>query len=84
MRMLMRVETRRASCVRRNRECFDGIVHCLADAEKNESLLAQSGGPSGVFGTCQDAPRALLANSNLLGKSATDQHFQQLHARGWM
>src|SRR5437773_5261886 len=50
----------------RNWECFDAIVKALTDLEADESLLIQSGKPVGVFRTHQDAPRALIANSNLV------------------
>src|SRR3989440_10077123 len=54
----------------RNWECFDAIVAALKALEPDESLLIQSGKPVGVFKTHPDAPRVLIANSNLLPKSA--------------
>src|SRR5262249_31141071 len=50
----------------RNWECFDKIVEVLRRLEDNETLLIQSGKPVGVFPTHPDAPRVLLANSNLV------------------
>ncbi|MBJ9967421.1 urocanate hydratase, partial [Burkholderia seminalis] len=49
----------------RNWECYDQILASLKDLEENETLLIQSGKPVGVFRTHKDAPRVLLANSNL-------------------
>ena len=55
----------------RNWEAFDKIVECLKDLEEDETLLIQSGKPVGVLRSHKDAPRVLLANSNLVGKWAT-------------
>jgi urocanate hydratase len=66
----------------RNWECFEAIVRCLRDLGNDETLLVQSGKPVGVFKTYPDAPRVLLANSNLVGKWATDEHFHELDAQG--
>ena len=55
----------------RNWECFDAIVAALKALEDDESLLIQSGKPVGVFRTHVDAPRVLIANSNLVGAWAT-------------
>ena len=66
----------------RNWESFDAIVRCLKDLENDETLLVQSGKPVGVFRTYPDAPRVLLANSNLVGKWATQEHFHELDAKG--
>src|SRR5438046_5493021 len=59
----------------RNWECFDAIVKALTDLEDDESLLIQSGKPVGVFRTHQDAPRVLIANSNLVPQWATWEKF---------
>src|SRR3954470_8088053 len=55
--------------------CFDQILASLRELEDDESLLIQSGKPVGVFKTHPDAPRVLLANSNLVPKWATWEHF---------
>ncbi len=62
--------------------CFDRILECLKDLEGDESLLIQSGKPVGVFKTHPDAPRVLLANSNLVPKWATWEHFHELDRQG--
>ena len=54
----------------RNWECFDRIVETLENLEDNETLLVQSGKPVAVFRSHPDAPRVLIANSNLVGKWA--------------
>jgi len=61
---------------------FDKILECLQVLENDESLLIQSGKPVGVFKTHPDAPRVLLANSNLVPKWATWEHFNELDRRG--
>ena len=63
---------------------FDRIVACLRDLADDETLLVQSGRPVGVFRTHADAPRVLIANSNLVPKWATWEHFNELDARGLM
>lgn len=68
----------------RSWEAFDGIVAALKNLEEDESLLVQSGKPVGVLRTHPDAPRVLIANSNLVGKWATWEHFRELEARGLM
>ena len=68
----------------RNWECFDAIVESLKKLEADETLLIQSGKPVGVFRTHVDAPRVLLANSNLVPKWATWEHFHELDRRGLM
>jgi urocanate hydratase len=68
----------------RNWECFDKIVHCLKRLENNETLLIQSGKPVGILPTHADAPRILLANSNLVPKWATWEHFDELDKKGLM
>ncbi len=66
----------------RNWKCFDAIVRCLKELENDETLLVQSGKPVGVFRTYPDAPRVLIANSNLVGKWATPEYFHELEAEG--
>jgi len=68
----------------RNWECFDRILATLERLENDESLLIQSGKPVGVFKTHPDAPRVLLANSNLVPHWATWEHFNELDRRGLM
>ena len=64
--------------------CFDAILKTLVDLNDDESLLIQSGKPVGVFRTHSDAPRVLIANSNLVPKWATWEHFSELDAKGLM
>jgi len=64
--------------------CFDKIVETLERLEGNETLLVQSGKPVGVFRTHEDAPRVLIANSNLVPKWATWDHFSELDKKGLM
>ncbi|MGH8128435.1 MAG: urocanate hydratase [Gammaproteobacteria bacterium] len=68
----------------RNWECFDAIVATLKRLEDDETLLIQSGKPVGVFKTHEDAPRVLIANSNLVPKWATWDHFFELDKKGLM
>src|SRR5437764_1616904 len=68
----------------RNWECFDAILEALRSLEDDESLLIQSGKPVGVFKTHVDAPRVLIANSNLVPKWATWDHFNELDRKGLM
>jgi urocanate hydratase len=68
----------------RNWECFDAIVAALRELNDDESLLIQSGKPVGVFRTHPDAPRVLIANSNLVPKWATWEHFNELDRKGLM
>lgn len=68
----------------RNWPAFDAILRSLETLEPNESLLVQSGKPVGVFRTHEDAPRVLIANSNLVGRWANWDHFRELEARGLM
>jgi urocanate hydratase len=63
---------------------FDRIVASLTALTDEETLLVQSGKPVGILRTHRDAPRVLIANSNLVGKWATWEHFQQLEQRGLM
>ena len=68
----------------RNWAAFDGIVASLRGLEADETLLVQSGKPVGVFRTHADAPRVLIANSNLVPHWATWEHFQELDRKGLM
>jgi urocanate hydratase len=68
----------------RNWECFDAILAALRDLNEDESLLIQSGKPVGVFRTHPDAPRVLIANSNLVPHWATWEHFDELDRKGLM
>ena len=68
----------------RNWECFDRIVDTLRALQPDETLLIQSGKPVGVFRTHEDAPRVLIANSNLVPKWSTWEHFNELDRRGLM
>lgn len=68
----------------RNWDCFDAIIDTLKDLENDETLLVQSGKPVGVFRTHSDAPRVLIANSNLVPHWATQEHFDSLVAQGLM
>ena len=68
----------------RNWECFDKIVEVLKRLETDETLLVQSGKPVGVFPTHPDAPRVLIANSNLVPHWATWEHFHELDRAGLM
>jgi urocanate hydratase len=63
---------------------FDRIVAALRDLADDETLLVQSGKPVGIFRTHPDAPRVLLANSNLVGNWATWEHFRELERKGLM
>jgi len=66
----------------RSWEAFDAIVRSLRELENDETLLVQSGKPVAVFRTHEDAPRVLIANSNLVPHWATQEHFDELAARG--
>ena len=68
----------------RNWECFDAIVRELRNLGHDETLLVQSGKPVGVFRTHAGAPRVLIANSNLVGRWATWEHFRELERKGLM
>ncbi len=68
----------------RNWEAFDNIVASLRSLEDDETLLVQSGKPVGILRTHADAPRVLIANSNLVGHWATWDHFRELEAKGLM
>lgn len=62
----------------RNWECYDKILETLTELEDNQTLLIQSGKPVGVFNTHANAPRVLIANSNLVPRWATWEHFNEL------
>ena len=68
----------------RNWDCFEQILASLKSLKPDETLLVQSGKPVGVFRTHVDAPRVLLANSNLVPKWATWEHFSELDRKGLM
>ena len=68
----------------RSWEAFDAILDTLKNLENDETLLVQSGKPVAVFKTHTDAPRVLIANSNLVPHWATQEHFDELAARGLM
>ena len=68
----------------RNWKCFDKIIETLLELEENESLLIQSGKPVGVFETHKDAPRVIIANSNLVPHWANWEHFRELDKKGLM
>ena len=66
----------------RNWESFDAIVRSLRKLDHDETLLVQSGKPVAVFRTHPSAPRVLIANSNLVGRWATWEHFRELERLG--
>ena len=68
----------------RDWRCFDAIVDCLRRLESDQTLLVQSGKPVGVFRTHADAPRVLIANSNLVPRWADWDHFNELDRKGLM
>ena len=68
----------------RDWDCFEQILKSLRELGEDETLLVQSGKPVGVFRTHADAPRVLLANSNLVPKWATWEHFHELDRKGLM
>jgi urocanate hydratase len=68
----------------RNWAAYDAIIASLRDLESDETLLVQSGKPVGIVKTHADAPRVLIANSNLVGRWATWEHFRELEAKGLM
>jgi urocanate hydratase len=70
--------------VARNWECFHAIVRALKTLADDETLVIQSGKPVAVFKTSEKSPRVLAANTNLVGKWATWEHFRELEARGLM
>jgi urocanate hydratase len=66
----------------RNWACYDQILASLRELEDDQTLLIQSGKPVGVFQTHADAPRVLIANSNLVPKWANWEHFNELDRKG--
>ncbi|ODP97048.1 urocanate hydratase [Salinivibrio sp. SS3] len=68
----------------RNWQCFDKIVEVLKRLDDDQTLLVQSGKPVGVFPTHKDAPRVLIANSNLVPHWANWEHFNELDKQGLM
>ena len=68
----------------RNWECFDAIIASLKELEDDQTLLVQSGKPVGVFQTHKDAPRVLIANSNLVPAWSNWEHFRELDRKGLM
>ncbi len=68
----------------RNWDCFEALCKSLLALKPDETLLVQSGKPVGVFRTTTDAPRVLIANSNLVPKWATWEHFDELDRKGLM
>jgi urocanate hydratase len=68
----------------RDWESFDKILALLKTLEEDETLLVQSGKPVGVLRSHKDGPRVIIANSNLVGRWATWEHFRELEAKGLM
>ncbi|MCS6819116.1 MAG: urocanate hydratase, partial [Chitinophagales bacterium] len=68
----------------RNHEALAKILYCLKNLSDEETLLVQSGKPVGILRSHPDAPRVLIANSNLVGRWATWEHFRELEAKGLM
>ncbi len=68
----------------RNWECYEAIVRSLKELENDETLLIQSGKPVAVFRTHKDAPKVLIANSNLVPAWANWDHFHELDRKGLM
>jgi urocanate hydratase len=68
----------------RNWESFEKILESLKNLNEDETLMVQSGKPVGILRSHKDAPRVLIANSNLVGKWATWEHFRELDAKGLM
>ncbi len=66
----------------RSWEAYDAILASLKSLDEDETLLVQSGKPVGIFRTHTDAPRVLIANSNLVPHWATQKHFDELAAKG--
>ncbi len=66
----------------RNWDCLRAIVKCLTELESDETLLVSSGKPVGIFPSHANAPRVLIANSNLVGHWANWQHFRDLERKG--
>ena len=68
----------------RNWESFEKITEVLKELDEDHTLLVQSGKPVGVLRTHKDAPRVIIANSNLVGNWANWEHFRELEAKGLM
>jgi urocanate hydratase len=68
----------------RNHACLEQILRSLRELREDETLLVQSGKPAGVFRTHIDAPRVLIANSNLVPRWSTWEHFDELDRKGLM
>ncbi|PCJ18805.1 MAG: urocanate hydratase [Candidatus Cloacimonadota bacterium] len=68
----------------RSWKSYDAILNCLKNLEPDQTLMVQSGKPVGIFQTHTDAPRVLIANSNLVGDWANWETFRDLEARGLM
>ncbi|MEI8278930.1 MAG: urocanate hydratase [Bacteroidota bacterium] len=68
----------------RNWKSFDKILECLKNLNEDETLMVQSGKPVGILRSHKDAPRVLIANSNLVGRWATWEVFRELEAKGLM
>lgn len=68
----------------RNWDSFDKILECLKNLEEDQTLMVQSGKPVGILRSHKNAPRVLIANSNLVGKWANWEHFRELEAKGLM
>src|SRR3982751_4287166 len=66
----------------RNWQAFDAIVRSLRELENDQTLLVQSGKPVGIFRTHEDAPRVLIANSNLVGRWSNWDDFHALEKLG--
>lgn len=66
----------------RNWECYDAIIKSLKELEPDETLLVQSGKPVGIVRTTTESPRVIIANSNLVPHWATQDHFDELAAKG--
>lgn len=68
----------------RNWEALEKIVSSLQKLEEDQTLLVQSGKPVGILRSHKDAPRVIIANSNLVGKWANWEHFRELERKGLM
>ncbi|MFN2291693.1 MAG: urocanate hydratase [Anaerolineae bacterium] len=66
----------------RNWDCFDAILESLRNLEPDETLLVQSGKPVGIFTTYEDAPRVIIANTNIVPAWATQENFDRWEAEG--
>lgn len=68
----------------RNWDAFEKILSCLKELEDDQTLLVQSGKPVGILRSHKNAPRVIIANSNLVGKWANWEHFNELEKKGLM